>query len=161
MYIHAYVYIYTYTYIYKYVHFCTSTYIHIYTHTYNMYICTHASMPGSTVWQRLREKPHLKPKSSILLPVRCNPEGGHLPWPSAHLLFSRNDRYAQNNRNQQQLISPSRKSATQTTPAHLTLQLHQARVRSNGMFHRGRRQHHLAAWCSNNFFCDLRVYIKE
>ena len=42
-----------------------------------MYICTHASTPGTTVRQRLREKPDLTPGSSSLLPVRCNPEGGH------------------------------------------------------------------------------------
>jgi len=87
MYIHAYVYIYIHTC--KYIHStCLYIYIHArtYTHTYDMYICPHASTPGTTAWQRLREKPDLNPGSSTLLPVRCNPEGSHLPWPAAQLL---------------------------------------------------------------------------
>jgi len=81
---------YTYTYTHAYIYICTCLYIYIhtrtYTHTYNMYICTHASTPGTTAWQQLRDKPDLKPGSSTLLPVRCNPEGSHLPWPAAQLL---------------------------------------------------------------------------
>jgi len=70
---YAYTYIYTCIYMhkYKYIHVCTYVYTHIYTHTYHMYICTHASTPGTTAWQRLREKPDLKLGSSTLLPVRA------------------------------------------------------------------------------------------
>ena len=77
---HAYMYIYIYTCLYIYIH------THIYTHTHDMYICTHASMPGTTAWQRLRSKPDLKPGGSILVLARCNLEGSHLPWPAAQLL---------------------------------------------------------------------------
>ena len=61
----------TYTHAYIYIYTCLYMYIHthIYTHTYNMYICTHASTLGTTAWQRLREKPNLKPGSSTLFPV--------------------------------------------------------------------------------------------
>jgi len=83
--VYAYIYIDTYTYIYihmhmhTYTHTCTHTYIcmymhtytQIYTHTYSMYICTHASTPGTMAWQRLREKPDTKPGSSTHLPVRA------------------------------------------------------------------------------------------
>ena len=83
---HTYTYIYTHAHIYMYT--CLYIYIHtdMYTHTYDMYICTHASTPGTTAWQRLREKPDLEPGSSTLLSVRCDPEGSHLQWPAAQLL---------------------------------------------------------------------------
>ena len=78
---------YTYTYTHAYIYICTclNIYIHthIYTNTYDMHICTYASTPGTTTWQRLREKPDLEPGSSTLLPVRCNPD---LEWPAAQLL---------------------------------------------------------------------------
>ena len=43
---------------YTYIHVCLYTYIHthIYAHTYNMYICTHASTPGTKALQQLREE---------------------------------------------------------------------------------------------------------
>ena len=75
--IHMHICIYTYSCLYIYIH------THIYTHTHDMYICTHACMPGTTAWQRLCEKPDLQ---LAHLPVRCNPEGSHLPWPAAQLL---------------------------------------------------------------------------
>jgi len=80
-------YTYTYSHAYIYIYTCQYTYIHthIYTHTYNMCICTHASTFETTALQRLRGKPDLTPKSSVLLPVRCNPEGGHPPYPAAQL----------------------------------------------------------------------------
>ena len=51
-------YIHTYTHADIYIYACSYTHIHthIYAHTYNMYICTHASTPGTTVLQRLQEK---------------------------------------------------------------------------------------------------------
>ena len=71
--IHIHIHMHMYTYIhvctYTYIHIYAHTHTHIYTHTYNMYICTHASTHGMTAWQRLREKPDLKPGSSTLLPV--------------------------------------------------------------------------------------------
>ena len=53
-----YTYTYTYTHAYIYIYTCPHTYTHthIYTHTYQMYICTHASTPGTTARQRLREE---------------------------------------------------------------------------------------------------------
>ena len=64
---------YTYTHAYIYIYTCLYIHIHthIYTHTFNMYICAQASMPRMMAWQRLREKPDLKPGSSSLLPVRA------------------------------------------------------------------------------------------
>jgi len=58
---------YTYTHAYSYIYTCPHTYTHthIYTHTYKMYICTHASTPGTTV--RLREMPDLTHRSSVRL----------------------------------------------------------------------------------------------
>ena len=83
IYMHTYTYSYTHAYVY--VHTCLNIYIHthIYTHTYDMHTCTHASTPGTTAWQRLREKPDLEPGSSTLLPVRCNLD---LECPAAQLL---------------------------------------------------------------------------
>jgi len=68
---HKYAYTYTYTcvathrctntcthaYIYMYTCPHTYTHTHIHTHTYKMYIWTHASTPGMTVWERTREEP--------------------------------------------------------------------------------------------------------
>jgi len=58
--IHAYIYIYihtcTYIHIYMSTHIHTYTHTHIHTHTYKMYICTHASTPGTTARQRTREE---------------------------------------------------------------------------------------------------------
>jgi len=99
MYKYAYTYIctciymhtYTCTYIhaYLYINTCQYTYIHahIHAHTYNMYICTHASTSASetTARQRLRRKPDLTPRSSVLLPVRCNLEGENPSRPAAQL----------------------------------------------------------------------------
>jgi len=72
-------YTYTYTHAYIYIYTCLYTYIHehTYTHSYNMYICTHASTSETTARQRLRGKPDLTPRSSTLLPVRCNLEVDH------------------------------------------------------------------------------------
>jgi len=88
-YMHTYTYIYTHAYICVYTCFYTYIHTHIYTHTYKMNICTHARTPGTTARQRLCEKTDLTPWSSALLPVRCNPEGGHPPWPAAQLPRSR------------------------------------------------------------------------
>jgi len=70
IYMHTYTHTYTHAYIYIYTCLYTHIHTHIYTHTYDMYICTHTSTPAMTAWQRLREKPDLKPRSSTLLPVR-------------------------------------------------------------------------------------------
>ena len=74
---HAYLHIYT----------CQYTYIHahIYTHTYNMYICTHANESEKTVRQRLCGKSNVTPRTSALLPARCNPEGDCHLWLAAQL----------------------------------------------------------------------------
>jgi len=60
MYINAYIYIYIHTCIYIHIymsaHIHTYTHTHICTHTYKMYICTHASTPGTTVRQRTCEE---------------------------------------------------------------------------------------------------------
>jgi len=62
MYIHACVYMHVYDNTYAhadiYIYACSYTHIHtyIYTHTYNMYICMHASTPGTTALQQLREE---------------------------------------------------------------------------------------------------------
>jgi len=75
--INAYIYIYIHTCTYIYMHNRTHTHIHIYTHTHTK--CTYErtqSMSEMTARQRLRGKPNLTPKSSALLPVRCNPEVG-------------------------------------------------------------------------------------
>ena len=62
-------YTYTYTHAYTYIYTCPYTYIHIhkYIHIFNMYICTHASTPGTTAQQQLHEKPDLTPRNSALL----------------------------------------------------------------------------------------------
>jgi len=75
--VHIYIYIHTCTYIY--IHVRAHTHIHIYTHTHTK--CTYErtqSTSETTVRQRLRGKPNLMPRSSALLPVRCNPEGDTL-----------------------------------------------------------------------------------
>ena len=86
---------YTYTYTHAYIYICTCqyTYIHanIYAHTYNVYICTHGSTSETMVRQRLRSKPDLTPRSSTLLPVRCNPEGDALRGQQPNCLSTRND----------------------------------------------------------------------
>ena len=65
---HAYTYVYTCIYMHVYTHThthadvhiyaCSYTHIHthIYAHTYNMYICIHASTPGTIALQQLREE---------------------------------------------------------------------------------------------------------
>ena len=87
MYTHTY----TYTHAYMYTHTCSYTriHVHIYAHTYNMYIYTHASTPGTMSQHQLREKPDFTPGSSVLRPVRCNSEGSCFPWPAAQLTCSR------------------------------------------------------------------------
>jgi len=50
-----------------------------------LYICTHASTSETTVRQRLRGKSDMTPRSSALLPVRCNPGGDYPSWPAAQL----------------------------------------------------------------------------
>ena len=65
---------------------CIHTHIHIYAHTYTK--CTyetHASTPGTTARQQLRGKPDLTPRSSAILPVRCNPVEDYPSWPAAQL----------------------------------------------------------------------------
>ena len=65
--------------IYVYIHVRTHTHIHIYTHTHTK--CTYErtqSTSETTAPQRLRGKPNLTPRSSALLPVRCNLEGDTL-----------------------------------------------------------------------------------
>jgi len=47
----------THMHIYTYIHVCPHTHIHIYTHTYQLYIWTHASTPGTTTWQWTCEEP--------------------------------------------------------------------------------------------------------
>jgi len=51
---------YTYTYTHAHIHICTCphtySHTHIYTHTYKVYICTHASTPGTTAQQQTREE---------------------------------------------------------------------------------------------------------
>jgi hypothetical protein len=66
-YIH--IHIYTRLHIYTYLYVRTHAHIHIYhgTHTYKVYICTHASTPGTTAQQQLHEKPDLTPRNSALL----------------------------------------------------------------------------------------------
>jgi len=63
---------YTYTHTHSYTYICTCLYTYIYTHTYkhtfNVYICTRTSTPGTTARQRLREKPNLTTRSSTLFP---------------------------------------------------------------------------------------------
>jgi len=72
-YIYTCIYMYAYTYIhaYIYIYACSYTRIHthIYTYTYNMCICTHASTPGTTVLQWLREKPDLTPRKLRTSPL--------------------------------------------------------------------------------------------
>jgi len=56
-----------------------SAHIHIYTHTHTK--CTYErtqSTSETRARQRLRRKPNLTPRSSVLLPVRCNLEGDTL-----------------------------------------------------------------------------------
>jgi len=53
IYMHAYTYTYTYADIHIYACSYTLIHTHTYTDTYNMYICTHASTPGTTALQRL------------------------------------------------------------------------------------------------------------
>jgi len=52
------IHIHTHMHIYIYIYTCprTYTYTHIYTHTYKIYICTHASTPGTTARQQMREE---------------------------------------------------------------------------------------------------------
>ena len=56
--IYMHVYTHTYTHADTYIYASSYTHIHtcIYTHTYNMYVCTHASTPGTTALHRLREE---------------------------------------------------------------------------------------------------------
>ena len=59
---HAYTY--TYSHADTYIYACSHTHIHThtYTHKYKIYICTHASTPGTTALQGLRERPNLTPQ---------------------------------------------------------------------------------------------------
>jgi len=62
MYTHTYTHVYICIQIHIHMHIHKHTYMHVYTHTrtyahtYNMYICTHASTPGTKELQRLREE---------------------------------------------------------------------------------------------------------
>jgi len=116
--------------IYMYIHICTYVYIytcphvyrhtHVYAHTYKMYICTHASTSETTARHRLHGKPDLTPRSSALLPVCCNSEGDYPSWPAAQLPVHEERRIsAEQQQTKQQLITPSRQRAVQTTSAYL------------------------------------------
>jgi len=89
-------------YIYIYIHTCTYVYIfmsaHIHTYTYintrirNVHMnARKARLSEKTARQRLRGKPNLTPRSSALLPVRCNPEGDTLRGQQPNCLSTRND----------------------------------------------------------------------
>ena len=86
-----------------------------------MYICTHASTSETTAQQRLHGKPDLTPRSSALLPVRCNPEGYHPSWPAAQLPVHKERQISaeQPQPTALRLIAPSRQRAVQTTSAYL------------------------------------------
>jgi len=71
-YIHACVYPYTYTCRYTHMHVHTHTNTRIYAHTYNMYICIHASTPGTIALQRLREELMQSPKAPHVSFVQRN-----------------------------------------------------------------------------------------
>jgi len=119
---YAYTYIYTCIYIHTpnytctqtsiYIYTCSYTHIHthIYRHMYSVHICTHVSTPGTTVLQRLREKPNLAPRKL------CT---SHLEMPFDEIRSTSNDGSAQNNHNQQQLIKPSRQRTARTTTSNL------------------------------------------
>ena len=67
--------------------------IHIYTHTHTK--CTYErtqSTSEMTVQHRLRGKPNLTPRSSALLPVRCNPEADTFRGQHPNHQSTRNDR---------------------------------------------------------------------
>jgi len=101
-------------------HVCTHTHIHIHTHTHTKCAYEHTQSTSETMApQGLRGKPSLTPRSSALLPVCCNLEGDTLRGQHPNHLSTRNNRYAQNNHNQQQLITPSQQRAVQTTFAYL------------------------------------------
>jgi len=71
---------------YIYIHIRTHTHIHIYTHTHTT--CTYArtqSTSETTARQQLRGKPDLTPRSSFLLPVRCDLGGDYPSWLPAQL----------------------------------------------------------------------------
>ena len=86
---------------YKYIHTCiyihiscphTYTHTHIYTHTHRK--CTYErtqSTSETMARQPLRGKPSLTPRSSALLPVRCNPEEGTLRGQHPNRLSTTND----------------------------------------------------------------------
>jgi len=121
---HAYTNIYTCIYMHTHIHTrthasinksaCSYTYMHthIHTHTHNIYICTHASAPGTTALQRLREKPDLTPRK-----LRTSPLEVVVPSPFNEICSTRNDGSSPNtgNHTTQQLITPSRQRADQTT----------------------------------------------
>jgi len=73
VYKHIDVQIHTHMHIYTYIHVCTHTHIHIYTQTHTK--CTyetHASMPGTTAWQRTCKEP-LQTKETLHFSfVWCN-----------------------------------------------------------------------------------------
>jgi len=133
---YAYTYIYTciymhtysYTYTHAYIYICTCQYIYIhayiYTPTYNMYICTHESTSETTVRQRLHGKPDLRPRSSALLPVRCNPEEDIPPWSAAQLPVHEERRISAE---QPQPTAAHRTITTARRPDHIRLS---AQVRS-------------------------------
>ena len=112
---HAYIHTYRDTCIY--IHICmfihTHTYTHIRTHIQHVHVhaCKHAWNDGAaaTSWEaRLdaTKAPHFSSRSGSASSVN-------------EIWLSRNDRSAQNNNNRQQLITPSRQCATQTTTTHL------------------------------------------
>ena len=83
----------THTHVYKCIHVQIHTHMHIYTyimsahiHTYtyihtriqNVHMNARKARLKTMAPQRLRGKPSLTPRSSALLPVRCNPEGDTL-----------------------------------------------------------------------------------
>jgi len=82
--IHIHVHTHMHTHIYIYMSAHIHTYTYIYTHIQIVYM--HARKHSeTTVRQRLRGKPDLTPRSSALLPVRCNPEGDYPSWSAAQL----------------------------------------------------------------------------
>ena len=80
---------YTYTHAYTYINARLYTYIHTHTyaHTYNMYICTHASTPGTEAFQRLREELIQRPEALHVSFVQHNQP--HLAPPMLGLCCTR------------------------------------------------------------------------
>ena len=80
---HTYTYTYTHAHIHIYMFAHIHTYTYIHTHTKCIYARTQARLKRRR--GRLRGKPDLTPRSSALLPVRCNLEGDYSSWPAAQL----------------------------------------------------------------------------